>query len=313
MKFTSEVPRNVGAPTLLADYLATRFTYFERDAWVEKICTGALMVNGVTATVALAVAGGDTVIYDAGDFEEPAADCNYSILYEDAWLLAVNKPGNLLMHRAGRSFRNNLMHQLRVVHDPPYPAAHSIHRLDRDTSGVVLIAKTTEALAAFSQLFSSREIEKSYTAIVHGVPHLVPCKIEQPIGKDETSLISYKYCVTPQGKEAITRIESAEPIGSKYSLLTINIMTGRTHQIRVHCRYIGHPVVGDKLYGLPEDTYIAWRDDPATLTSDLLLPRHALHCGRLQFVHPFLQEEFFVEAPLPHDMLELKEKCSSLY
>lgn len=312
MKFTSEVPTNVGTHTLLADYLANRFTYFKREMWVDKICSGALMVNGAAATVALIVTGGDTVIYDAGEFEEPAADCNYSILYEDAWLLAVNKPGNLLMHRAGRSFRNNLMHQLRVVHDPPYPTSHSIHRLDRDTSGVVLIAKTTEALAAFSKLFASREIEKSYTAIVHGIPQSVPCVIELPIGKDETSLISYKYCVTQKGKDAITCIESAEPTGANYSLLTIKILTGRTHQIRVHCCSIGHPVVGDKLYGLSEDAYIAWREDPGTLTRDLLLPRHALHCRKLQFVHPFLQETFSVEAPLPNDMLVVKQKCSTM-
>ena len=115
MIFTSTVPLSIRKGTLLPDYLAGRFTYYSREQWLSRIAEGRVRRNGLPATAGETVAPRDRVAYDAGEFEEPAADLGYRIIYEDDWLLGVDKPGNLLVHRAGRSFRNNLMYQLRFA------------------------------------------------------------------------------------------------------------------------------------------------------------------------------------------------------
>lgn len=123
--------------------MATKWecAHYDRDQWRMRIAQGRVTRNGRIATITDEIDPGDRISYDAGDFDEPDADLDYRIINEDPWLLGIDKPGNLLVHRAGKSFRNNLIYQLRYVHEPPFPAAQTIHRLDRDTSGVVLAAK----------------------------------------------------------------------------------------------------------------------------------------------------------------------------
>ena len=135
MIFSSVVPPAFRNGSALVDYLAGRFTYYCSDEWRTRIAAGAVSCNGRTACVDDTVSAGDTISYDAGEFEEPAADLSYRVIYEDEWLLGVNKPGNLLVHRAGKSFRNNLIYQLRYAYVPPYPGAHIVHRLDRENVG----------------------------------------------------------------------------------------------------------------------------------------------------------------------------------
>ena len=147
----------------------------------HRIAAGAVSCNGRTACIDDTVSAGDTISYDAGEFEEPAADLSYRVIYEDEWLLGVDKPGNLLVHRAGKSFRNNLIYQLRYAYVPPYPGAHIVHRLDRETSGVVCVAKSAAIKAALGREFSAGRVVKVYYAVVRGMPEVR--EIDFPIGK----------------------------------------------------------------------------------------------------------------------------------
>jgi 23S rRNA pseudouridine1911/1915/1917 synthase len=312
MIFSSVVSPAFRKAVGIVDYLAGRFTYHDREGWRGRIAAGAVTCNGRVANEGAMVAAGDTISYDAGEFEEPAADLSYRVIYEDEWLLGVDKPGNLLVHRAGRSFRNNLIYQLRFVHVPPCAAAHVIHRLDRDTSGVVLVAKNAAVKAAMGLEFAGGRVKKRYRAIVHGCPAVR--EIDYCIGKLPGSAISYKYGVDPAGKSALTRITASRPLGSPaaHALLTVEPLTGRTHQIRVHCVAIGSPIVGDKLYGLSEDAYLAWRKNPSGSMHPLEFHRHALHCASLLFTHPFTKKECLIEAAMPADMKALAARCSDV-
>ena len=302
MKFSSQVPANRTSPQPVADYLAQRFTYHDHAQWIRLITAGKIVIDGNRASVNDCVHGRQTVVYDAGEFEEPPADLGYGIIYEDDWLLAVNKPGNLLIHRAGRSFRNNLMYQLRFRHRPPYPAAYSIHRLDRNTSGIVLIAKSPEIQAEISDQFIDRKVHKRYQAIVEGVPDGSIEKVEFPIARDLSAETVPKFGIDKAGKDACTVIESLRRIGDGFSLLHLKPLTGRTHQLRVHCAAIGHPIVGDRLYGATVG--IDGRPLPAVEhpVPGTVQPRHALHCGRIEFYHPWKKTRCRLETPLPTDM-----------
>jgi RluA family pseudouridine synthase len=302
MIFNSTVPFNIKPGTDVVSYLSKRFTYYSFETWFEKICEGKISVDGNIANEKDLATPGAIITYDAGEFKEPEANLNYKIIYEDEWFLGIDKPGNLLVHRAGKSFRNNLIYQLRSVHLPPFPEAHSTHRLDRDTSGVMLIAKNIEACTAIGNQFAKRAMNKEYIAIVNGVPEVQCREIMIPIGKAVDSTITYKYQADPDGKDAVTLIEECKPIGKKYALLRMRPLTGRTHQIRVHCAAIGHPIVGDKLYSMEESVYRQWRQNPQEFTGVLDFYRHALHCKSIGFMHPYTNSYCTIEASLHKDM-----------
>ncbi len=311
MKFNSKIPANIAPGTRLIDYLVQRFTYHSRDEWIEKIKRGKVMLDDRYPFVKDTITPGMILIYDPGDFEEPPANLNYSIIFEDEWFLGINKPANLLVHRAGKSFRNNLIYQLRHVHEPPFKTAHTVHRLDRDTSGVILVAKTPQARAEIGRQFLESQIDKEYLAIVHGIADISTHReISLPIGKSATSEISYKYCVTAEGKPATTLLNGCKTIGSRHCMLTVKPLTGRTHQIRIHLAAIGHQIIGDKLYGMSDDEYIRWRDYPEERKDELQFPRHALHCRMMSFFHPYIKETVTLEAELPEDMRQLVEKLN---
>ncbi|MDR2579059.1 MAG: RluA family pseudouridine synthase [Chitinispirillales bacterium] len=292
MIFSSTVPSNVRTPTAVTEYLSRRFTYHSIDEWISIVDEGRVFVNGECCNGPDKVEAGDIVSYNPGRFEEPEADLSYSIIYEDEWVFCVNKPGNLLVHRAGKSFCNNLVYQLRHVNIPPYPKCHPIHRLDRDTSGAVLFAKDAEQKAVFGKLFDSGQVVRIYKAVVAGHPNFkTPLTIDAPIAADKGSGISYKFKVgtvsavstdgDDAGKAASTIIENACRLGDGFSLLTVRPLTGRTHQIRVHLASVGFPIVGDRLYGLSAGEYLARRRQSMSAA-----PRHALHCESLTFTHP---------------------------
>lgn len=292
MKLASLVPPAFRRQVPLVEYLAARFTYHSYDDWRAIAEDGRITCNGIAAGPDRSVSAGDTVSYDAGEFEEPAADLSYRICWEDGWLLGVSKPGNLLVHRAGKSFRNNLIYQLRHVHVPPYPDAHAVHRLDRKTSGVVCVAKDARVLPALSRAFAGGRVEKTYAAVVRGVPRAGT--IDLPIGKPAEAAAPCAHGVAAGGKAARTEIVDSRPLGRDHAFLTVRPLTGRTHQIRVHLAASGTPVVGDWLYGTERDMF----------------PRNALHCASLSFVHPVTGKTCRMETPLPADMRGLIERLS---
>jgi 23S rRNA-/tRNA-specific pseudouridylate synthase len=264
-------------------------------------------INGKRCGVYDTVAAGDAVSYEPEDFDEPPADLSYSIIYEDNWIFAVDKPSDLLVHRAGISFRNNLVYQLRHVRRPPYPDCRPLHRLDRNTSGAVLFAIDSELGAAFGKLFADGLVTKTYKAIVRGHPEFeTPFVIDKPIAADNAGAGAdgggpckfrvdakdaagpCRFKVDENGKPATTVIEDAESFGTGFSLLTVRPVTGRTHQIRVHLASVGLPIVGDRVYETePSGDCSAGRT------------RHALHCESLSFVHPYTGRRCEIEAVTP--------------
>jgi RluA family pseudouridine synthase len=290
MRFSSKTPGNIRNPVPLVDYLAARFTYHIREEWAGLIRAGRVFVNGGPCEESTGIIAGDTVDYEPEEFEEPEADLSYSIIYEDEWALCVNKPGNLLVHRAGKSFRNNLTYRLRNTHTPPYPDCHPAHRLDRGTSGVILFAKTAAYGSAFGNLFRDNKVIKKYAAVVRGYPDIdTPFNIDKPIAKDEEATpgnAPCKFKIDKSGKPAVTIIEKARRLDNELTLLSVRPLTGRTHQIRVHLASVGFPIIGDPVYGRDNSSF----------------SRLALHCELLSFPHPYTGTDCIITAPLPEDM-----------
>lgn len=306
MHFSCKVALNQ-LPCDLTDYLVGRFTYHTSDEWSRHIVEGRVLVDGKPATPGGTICGGQTLTYLPLPFVEPPADLSYSIVYEDEWILGVNKPGNLLVHRAGKSFTNNLVYRVRSGYScPPVPDAGAINRLDRETSGIVLLARNTRSLGLFQVQFREQAVTKEYLAVVHKGIVPIPPQIDFPVGPDRASAITYKHCVdTAQGKMAQTVIDSVNPCGASHAVICCMPLTGRTHQIRVHCSGAGWPIVGDKLYAMDENRYLEWRENPDCSGHLLEFPRQALHCRSLTFIHPVTKSQVTISAPVPPDMTTL--------
>lgn len=274
----------------MIDYLVDRFPYFDRVAWQARIDEGRLFVDGTLAHAAQTLAKGQVLTYRMPPVDEPPADLNWSLVAEDPWYLVANKPGNLLVHRMGKSYTSNLVYQVRTAGPADWAAADPAHRLDRETSGLVLFAKTKPALAAILNLFETRQITKEYIAIVAPVAGAqVPAQgdqgtIDLPLGQTEDPVRgSFQAVGVPGARPARTHWVWGPEVAAGRHEVTLRLETGRTHQIRVHMAESGWPLVGDKLYGGP----------PAA--------RHALHARRLAFRHPFTDESVAYQAPLPPD------------
>ncbi|HUI90698.1 MAG TPA: RluA family pseudouridine synthase [Chitinivibrionales bacterium] len=308
MKLTSYITQKYASSSLI-EYLSHRFTYLDREEWRERIAGNQVSVNDAPALPDVKLGTGDIVSYDFPDLPEPAADTNYSVIYEDEWLFAVNKPGNLLVHKAGRNITKNLVFLLRhASNNPVYASAHAVSRLDRETSGIVLFAKDLQCLKKLHKEFAAKTVAKEYLAVVRNVPKEKEMKVDLAIGQDTASGVTYKFRVDAKnGKEAVTFVETL-CAGESYSLVRAIPVTGRTHQVRIHLAAIGCPVMGDKLYGMKESDYLAWRSDPEGHALLLEFPRQALHCRSLKFVHPVTNNEMFLKAAIPEDMLGLIEK-----
>ncbi|MFP4418012.1 MAG: RluA family pseudouridine synthase, partial [Chitinispirillaceae bacterium] len=263
---------------------------------------GRLYCNDRLCMVDSVVSAGDRITYNMPDFTEPPADLSYSIIYEDDYFLGINKPGNLLVHRSGKSVRSNLIYQLRYVHKPCWVDAHIANRLDRETSGVVMVAKHKDALTAMQKLFAGRDVEKDYRAVIIGVPSVRSTRIDAPVGRDTSSSVNSRFCVDGHNaKTAVTEMRLLKRWGTCYSLIRLKPHTGRTHQLRVHMAHLGHVIAGDKLYGLSDEQFTRWRETPEAFAGVFPMQRQALHCKSLEFIHPFTGAQCRIQAPYPPD------------
>jgi 23S rRNA pseudouridine1911/1915/1917 synthase len=223
----------------------------------------------------------------------------FDIIFEDDDLLVVNKPAGLVCHPTKNGEMSSLIGRVRL-HLGAGASPHLVNRLDRETSGVVVIAKNPAIAGELGKILESRAVEKEYLAIVHGHPHQDRGLIDAPLGKDEASRVFVKDCVRPDGATAQTEFfveRRFENRNGAFSLLRVRSRTGRKHQIRIHLAHAGHPIVGDKLYGGDEGLYLALVEQRLTEAQrvKLIFENHALHARAIKFFWRGTEREFSCE------------------
>lgn len=281
------------------DVLVARRTGLSRSRAADLLAAGAVTVDGRTASKSYRVATGEVVRGVPLEEETPTPPPVPPVHHEDEDLLVVEKPPGLVVHRAPGLREGTLADALVGSGRPlaPRPGADRpgiVHRLDRDVSGLLLVAKTDEAHEALSGALKRREIVREYLAGVCGAPEVDRGKIDAPIGRNPRHRT--RMAVLPAGRRAVTWFRVRERFGEEAALLEVRLETGRTHQIRTHLESIRHPVLGDRAYG----------HDPS-LARELGLGRPFLHAFRLRFVHPSTGEEIEVSSELPEDLARALE------
>lgn len=289
----------------LDKYLADRVPDLSRSAAQRLIQDGQVAVNGEPAKASYKVKQGDLVVahlpVDETTVLTPEA-IPLNIVYEDEALLAVDKQAGMVVHPAPGHSSGTLVNAV-LAHCPELVDSHDnrpgiVHRLDRDTSGLILVAKSEKSRRALQRQFKERQVHKAYLVLLDG--HLQPAwgRIEAPIGRDPRH--RQRMAALAGGREATTEYHVLEkfarqlgPMAGDYSLVEAEPRTGRTHQIRVHFSSVGHPVVGDVVYGRRKKT--------------LPVPRQFLHARRLEFKHPLTGQRMALEAPLAADLAEVLE------
>jgi len=283
--------------------LAAAFPEHSRTAWQRALDGGR-------------VKRGDTVLgrrdeVNTGDeleLEAPAvvpldlkpADIPLDILFEDEHLLVINKPAGMVVHPGAGTKGDTLVHALLAhckgtlsgIGGVERPGI--VHRLDRETTGAIVVAKSDAAHRGLAEQFADRDLHKEYLAIVTGVPRLLSGVVDKPIDRDQRH--RHRMAISEDGRPARTDWELLEPFESaKASLFRCLIHTGRTHQVRIHMKSIGHPLVGDRTYG--------WRAHNTNLPVDP--HRVMLHAHKLQLEHPITRQTLDLEAPVPADLGDL--------
>lgn len=244
-----------------------------------------ILLNGKSVFATQTVETGDIITITLNDESsqniEPA-DIPLDIIYEDEDILAINKPRNMPCHPSQNHHADTLANGVMYYYKDKNFTFRVITRLDKDTSGVVIIAKNKISASVLSEQMLKGEIHKEYVALCHGTPKITSGETNAPIARKEGSTIMRE--VNPSGKYALTKYQVIESFG-EYSLIKVNPITGRTHQIRVHLSHIGNPIYGDDMYGSP-----------------LKGERTRLHCRKISLKHPITSKKMTFEAPLPDDM-----------
>jgi 23S rRNA pseudouridine1911/1915/1917 synthase len=264
----------------------------------ERVLATGVLVDGRRAAKSHRLTGGEEV-----EFEPPerpatslaAEEMDLRIAYEDDHLVVVDKPAGLVVHPAPGHATGTLVHGL-LAHDVAggdEDRPGIVHRLDRDTSGLMVVARSEEAHRRLQQLVRGRELERHYRALVVGRPRSRSGRIEAPIGRDRREPMRHSLD-TDTPREAVTHFQLVE-LFPRHALLDVKLETGRTHQIRVHLAAIDLPVAGDPVYGRPRE---------------LDLERQFLHAARLAFTHPFTNQRVDVESPLPADLAAALERAA---
>ena len=302
--------REKDAGKALAAFLVDRFTYHTEAEWTRLITDGRVHVNGCVSMPAAQLRVGDALRYDATDIPEPPVDASFRVVSDDPLLVVVDKSGNLPCHPGGRYFNHTLWAMLKKSYGVKDPVL--VNRIDRETSGLVIVGKTPEAAQNLWKQFVAHKVGKRYTVFVEGA---FPERLEAMgwLSADPLSVIRKKrrFTVAAVGGAAPCKeAEWAETVFERvrlcdgFSVLTALPRTGRLHQIRATLLSLGFPVVGDKLYGVDETLFLRFCEDALTVEDQqrLRLRRQALHADYLRFHHPRFGALTEVTAPLPADM-----------
>jgi 23S rRNA pseudouridine1911/1915/1917 synthase len=256
----------------------------------ERVLADGVLVDGRERAKSHRLSGGEELEFDEPELAVSSLEpeqMDLRIAYEDEHLVVVDKPAGLVVHPAPGHTTGTLVHGL-LAHDVAggdEDRPGIVHRLDRDTSGLMVVARSDEAHCRLQELVRRRELERHYLALVVGKPRSRAGRIEAPIGRDRREPMRHSLD-TDTPRDAVTHFEVME-LFPRHALLDVRLETGRTHQIRVHLNAIGLPLAGDPVYGRPHE---------------LGLERQFLHAARLAFTHPFTGERVEVESQLPEDL-----------
>ena len=293
----------------LLDFVSQRFTYRSREEWQAELAAERFLLNDGAALADSILAPGDRLVYLMPALVEPPVDANYAVLHEDADLLVINKPAPLPCHPGGRFFAHTLWALLKEGHTLANPRL--VNRLDRETSGIVLVAKNKAAARQCQEQFAQRRVEKVYLVVVEGDFSGTPLTVEAAgwLGPDPDSTIRKKMRLYPTQNDAppgamecsTTFRRLANAGNGSLSLLEARPHTGRCHQIRATLLHLGFPVVGDKLYGVDEQLFLRFKEGRLSAADHarLRLPRQALHAASLRLSHPASGKALEFSAPLP--------------
>lgn len=267
----------------LLDYLSRRYVHSSPEAWTERIAAGHVLIDGLPANAGHVLRRGCTLVWRRPPWIEPDAPKSFGLLYEDDDLVAVNKPAGLPTLPGAGFLQSTLLYLLRAF----APDAAPLHRLGRWTSGIVLCAKNQPARAELIRQWSAKEVGKHYRALASGHPLWDKTTISAPIGPVPHVVLGSLHAADKNGKPSLSYATVIERRPDSF-LCDVRIATGRPHQIRIHLASIGHPLVGDPLYGsegLPLPGAHALPGDPG----------YHLHACKLTFRHPSTRREMIIE------------------
>ena len=284
---------------------------------------GDVLVNGEREKASFKLRGGESIAITGEPHPAPlkaiAEDIPLDIVYEDADLAVINKPAGMMVHagagqnddeRGRGTLVNALLYRFKKLSATGGDLRPGIvHRLDKDTSGLIVVAKNDRTHLALGEKFSSREMKKTYVALVHGVVEKAKGTINAEVGRDPIRRTRMMVNPRDNGRTAVSHYEVVRRIASrfgKFTLVRVRIETGRTHQIRVHMASLGHPVVGDTLYGAAGQLtdQVAAQSSRKVEPERLKLGRNFLHAARLEFTHPKTRKQLELEAPLSPELEE---------
>jgi len=325
-------PREIAVPPEAAGqrldhFIATQLEGVSRSRVQLLLDQGDVLVNNAQAKPSLKLRGGEQILITGEPHPAPLKatpqDIPLDVIFEDKHLAVINKPAGMMVHagagetedaRNSNTLVNALLFRFNALSSTGGELRPGIvHRLDKDTSGLIVVAKNDAAHVKLAELFSSRQIRKTYVALVHGLVERQKGSVTAAVSRDPVRRTRMTTKPSENSRTAISHYEVVQRLETrfgKFTLVRVRIETGRTHQIRVHMASLGHPVVGDTLYGASGRLV-----DQASQTSSkaarrnneperLKLGRNFLHAARLEFTHPFTAKPLELEAPLPAELTE---------